>query len=143
LDPDTQEVTHNCASQGVAPTAPSGTPLPVTPRLKGNLTARYSFPIGGYDAFVQGSANHQSSASSVLSVADNQAIGNLPGFTTFDFSTGIGMHNWKLSAFVQNAFNEEGQLNRLNACANIYCYQNYHVYPIKPQYFGIKFGQKF
>ncbi len=145
LDPDTQQVTHSCTNpaQGIYPTAPAGTPLPVTPRLKGNLTARYSFPVGSYEAFVQGVANHQSSSTSVLNTVDNNAMGNLPSFTTFDFSTGFGLANWKLSAFIQNAFDEQGELSRLNACANVYCFTNYHVYGIKPQYFGIKFGQKF
>jgi outer membrane receptor protein involved in Fe transport len=139
LDPNTQQVTHSCAD----PTAPSGTPLPVTPRMKGSLTARYTVPIGEYETFVQGVANHQSSSTSNLSIAENNEMGNLPAFTTFDFSTGFGMGNWKFSAFVQNAFNEQGELNRIAACAGAYCFENYHVYPIKPQYFGVKFAQKF
>jgi hypothetical protein len=76
-------------------------------------------------------------------VAENEAMGNLEAFTTFDFSAGTGMHNWKLEAYIENAFDKRGELNRLNACANLYCYENYHVYPIKPMIFGVKFGQKF
>ena len=28
-------------------------------------------------------------------------------------------------------------------CASANCYSDYHVYPIKPMIFGVKFGQKF
>jgi len=145
LSPATQQVTNSCpsATDPNPPTAPSGTPLPVTPRMKGTLTARYTFDVGGYDTFLQGDAVHQSSARSYLETNYENAAGELPQFTTFDFSTGFGKANWKLQAFVNNAFDELGQLNRTAACANVYCYQNYHVYTIKPQMFGIKFGQKF
>jgi len=33
------------------PEAPSGTRLPVTPRFKGNLIARYTFDVGEKEAF--------------------------------------------------------------------------------------------
>ena len=139
LDPSTPLVTHDCAT----PTAPSGTQLPVTPQLKASGTARYKFDVGGYASFVQGAVTHQSVSTSNLNVAENEAMGNLEAFTTFDFSAGTGMHNWKLEAYIENAFDKRGELNRLNACANLYCYENYHVYPIKPMIFGVKFGQKF
>ena len=139
LSPETQQVVNSCPN----PTAPSGTPLPVTPRMKGNLTARYTFDVDGYETFVQGDAIHQSSASSYLETVYENAAGVLPQFTTFDFATGFGKANWKLQAYINNAFDDLGQLNRTAACANVYCYQNYHIYPSKPQEFGIKFGQKF
>ena len=53
------------------------------------------------------------------------------------------MSNWTLEAYIENAFDKRGQLGRINQCANLYCYSNYRVYPIKPMNFGIKFGQKF
>ena len=139
LDPVTQQVTHDCA----VPTAPAGTALPVTPKLKLNGTARYKFDVGGYHSFVQSAVVHQSSSSSALQVAINDEMGDLPHFTTFDFSAGTGMKNWKLEAYVQNAFDRRGQLSRVYHCANPYCYENYRVYPITPMNFGVKFGQKF
>ncbi len=62
LDPNTEQVTHDCAD----PAAPSGTALPVTPRIKTNATARYTFDVGDYKSFVQGVVNHQSSSTSAL-----------------------------------------------------------------------------
>lgn len=141
LDLVTQQVTHDCA----VPTAPAGTALPVTPKVKLNGTARYKFDIGGYHSFLQGAVVHQSSSSAALPVDINNAIGDLPHFTTFDFSVGTGVKNWKLEAYVQNAFDQRGELSRVYQCvgAGGYCYENYRVYPVKPMNYGIKFGQKF
>jgi iron complex outermembrane recepter protein len=36
------------------PQARKGTELPVSPKFKGNLTARYEFPLGSFDAHLQG-----------------------------------------------------------------------------------------
>jgi len=139
-DPSTQEVTHNCAD----PDAPSGTALPVTPKLKVNGTARYKFNLGDYQSFVQGVVIHQSSSTSALQTAQNDAIGNLPHFTTFDLSAGTAMKNWKLEAYVENVFDKRGELGRVTQCTSApICYSDYRVYPIKPMNFGVKFGEKF
>jgi iron complex outermembrane receptor protein len=132
-------VVHDCA----VPNAPTGTQLPVTPKLKANATARYKFDLADYQSFVQATVIHQGSSRSQLQGDLNDLMGNLPKFTTFDFSAGTGMNNWHLEAYIENAFDKQGQLSRLNQCAQNFCYQNYRVYPIKPMNFGIKFGQKF
>ena len=38
--------------------APNGEKLPVTPRVKGNITGRYNFPVFQYAGYVQGSAEY-------------------------------------------------------------------------------------
>lgn len=140
-DPVTEAVTHNCSDADA--NAPAGTQLPVTPKLKLNATARYKFDMGDYQSFVQGVVIHQGASTSNLDVSENELMGDLPKFTTFDFSAGTGRNNWKLEAFIDNAFDKRGQLGRVNQCANDYCYENYRVYPIRPMFFGVKFGQKF
>jgi outer membrane receptor protein involved in Fe transport len=140
LSPDTQQVSHDCTD----PAAPSGTALPVTPKLKMNGTARYKFNVGDYQSFVQGAVIHQSSSTSDLQTVQNDLTGNLPHFTTFDFSAGTGMKNWHLEAYIENAFDKRGELGRPTQCTSAaICYADYHVYPIKPMNFGVKFGQKF
>jgi outer membrane receptor protein involved in Fe transport len=140
LNTTTQQITHDCAD----PEAPSGTPLPVTPKLKVNGTARYKFDVADYQSFIQGAIIHQSSATSALQTYQESLLGNVPHFTTFDFSAGTGMNNWKVEAYVENAFGKQGQLARVTECESAaICYADYHVYPIKPMNFGIKFGQKF
>jgi iron complex outermembrane recepter protein len=139
VDQTTEQITHDCAN----PNAPAGTQLPVTPKLKANGTARYKFMVADYESFVQGSVVHQGSSTSQLDVGLNALMGDLPHFTTFDFSTGTGMHDWKVEAYIENAFDKRGELGRTNQCAAAYCYSNYRDYPIKPMNFGIKFGEKF
>jgi outer membrane receptor protein involved in Fe transport len=139
---DEEQVVHDCAPEDL--TAPSGTQLPVTPRLKGNLTARYEFKVSDYANYVQGTVIHQGSSTSQLQQTSPYNLEpNLNGFTTFDFVAGTGMHNWRVSLYVENLFNKEGVLGRINQCADAYCYANSRAYPIKPENFGIKFGQSF
>ncbi len=139
-DPSTEQVTHNCAD----PNAPAGTPLPVTPKLKLNGTARYKFDVGDYKSFLQGVVIHQSSSTSNLQVSYNDATGNVPHFTTFDFSVGTGMKDWHLEAYIENAFDKRGELARVTQCTSAaICFADYRVYAIKPMNFGLKFGQKF
>ena len=47
--------------------------------------------------------------------------------------------------WVKNVFDERGELGRFSQCNdfNFYCNDHARVYPIKPQLFGIKFGQNF
>jgi iron complex outermembrane recepter protein len=136
-------VTTSCpADEAVANV---GTQLPVTPKVKGNFTARYAFKAGEFDSFLQGAVFHQTSTRNDIQDPVATAMGDSPAFTTFDFSAGFGRDNWQLSAFIQNAFDERGEINRFAQCADIegYCQSHPRVYPIRPQYFGIKFGQKF
>jgi iron complex outermembrane recepter protein len=141
LDPATEQVRHDCSGSDL--TAPSGTQLPVTPKLKLNGTARYKFNIGDYQSFVQGTVIHQGGSTSQLQQQFNELMGDLPKFTTFDFSAGTGKDNWHVAAYVENAFDKRGQLGRVAECATDNCFTEYHVYPIKPMIFGVRFGQKF
>jgi outer membrane receptor protein involved in Fe transport len=133
----------SCASDPTALLAPSGTRLPVTPQVKGNLTARYKFDVAGYNSFVQASALHRSSSSTWLIVSQDQQTGDEAGFTTYDFSAGTGAGSWSVEAFIENAFDERGQLGRNVQCVVGDCYALARIYPAKPQFFGVKFAQKF
>ena len=139
LNLETQQITHDCP----VPTAPAGTPLPVTPRFKVNGTARYKFDFDGYASYLQGTVLHQASSTSQLNLAENDEMGNLPHFTTVDFAAGTGLGNWHVDAYIENAFGKQGELNRTAECASANCFINYRVYPVKPMNFGVKFGQKF
>ncbi len=131
----------DCSAGNIA--APKGTRLPVQPRFKITGTARYEFALGGVDGHVQGTALHQSSSSSFLGVNDNAIVGDSPGFTTFDFSVGGSKNGTSVELFIQNAFDKRGQLTHNVFTAPSTSGQFYRVYPVKPQFFGIKLGQKF
>ena len=132
--------------------APKGTRLPVQPKFKMSATARYDFPVGSVDAFVQGSMNTQTNSTSLLGVIDNSVFGSSPGFTTADFSVGGKVGNYSFQLFIQNAFDKRGSLSH-NATIGPADFENNYpggdpahftrTYPIKPQYFGLKVGTKF
>jgi outer membrane receptor protein involved in Fe transport len=129
----------NCAT----PAAPSGTRLPITPKVKLNVTARYVWTMGAYDAHVQGTALYQSSATSDLRVADRAVLGDFPSYVQADFAAGLERDNWSIEAFLRNAFDERGEIGRTTQCAVSVCGGRPYTIPTKPRLIGVKFGQKF
>ena len=120
--------------------APKGTPLPIQPRFKGNMTARYEFAMGKAKAFVQGTINHQSGTRSYLTSREADLLGRTKGFETFDFSLGAKVSGFDVSAFIENAFDKRGILSINTVCTPSICGAGRRFYPIKPQVFGIKLG---
>lgn len=134
---------NSVCTPGVPPAAPIGTQLPIQPKLKGSLTARYNFALGSLKAYAQASVQHQSSSRSFLTDAEYAAVGRVPGFDTVDFAVGGSWGQRTVQLYIQNAFDKRGELSRNTACTPTICGAYYRVYPTKPQQFGIKFGQKF
>lgn len=128
---------------GVPPAAPKGTRLPVMPRFKGTATARYEFPVGTAKGFVQGSVTHQGGTRSFLTDSDFAAVGPTKAFTTADFSVGVHWDQWRVEAFLQNAFDSRGAISLNSVCATQICGQYSRVYPTKPRFFGLKAGYDF
>jgi iron complex outermembrane receptor protein len=123
--------------------ADSGAQLPVTPKFKGALTARYKFNVGDYASFLQGSVIHQGAKAYSLQENDNAIVGEIPSFTSFDFVAGTGKGNWTLEAFIENMFDKRGIIGRVSECGVDPCVANTRAYAIKPMNFGVRFGQKF
>jgi len=123
--------------------APKGTRLPITPKFKMNATARYEFDVGAVRAFLQGGLGHQSGTTSYLEPFYNDIIGNTKGFTTVDFAGGAKWSNFSLELFIQNAFDKRGILSKNIACAITICGPYARLYPVKPQFYGIKLSQRF
>ena len=124
--------------------APKGTPLPITPKFKGNIIARYGFTLGGFDAHVQGSLSHAGKARARLRIVDYAVIGDTESNTMADLSAGLSKDNYSLELFVQNVGNEDAVLYKTSQCADSVCggVQPYGVRP-QPRTFGLKFTQKF
>lgn len=137
------------------PEAPSGARLPVTAKFKGNLTGRYTFEVGGFEAFLQGSAVHEGARETDLRTLEKGILGRLDAYTTLDLSAGIGKDNWSLDFYLRNATDERGELTRFTQCAETICgnpdrvavpgYTNGQIYtvPNQPRMFGVRFSQKF
>ncbi|SER77005.1 TonB-dependent receptor [Sphingobium sp. YR768] len=123
--------------------ADDGTRLPRQPRFKGTTSIRYDTMLGDYSGFLQGAALYQTGATQDLNVNANELLGSTKGFISFDFSGGIKKDNWTLSFFLQNAFDKRGQLTKNTFCSIDFCANSSRTFTIKPQFFGLRFGQKF
>jgi iron complex outermembrane recepter protein len=131
-----------CAPADAA--ALKGTRLPRQPRFKGNTTLRYDTSLGqGYAGYLQGTVYYQTGATQNLSTYLDSLIGDTPGFETFDFSGGVKKGNWGVELFIQNAFDRRGILTRNAFCGIVICHDSARSYPIKPQFFGLRFSRTF
>ncbi len=104
----------NCAHLPIL--AVTGQQLPFTPRFKGNVTARYTWDMMGWNAHAQASVEFQTRAYPALKVADISALGVMPGFATADFAVGADRGKTSVELFVKNAFDSRGQTNRFSEC---------------------------
>ncbi len=131
-----------CNSDG-SDWAPPGTSLPVTADFKGNLIARYSFPLGGFDAHAQGALAYTGSRESSLNVSNARILGDIPSSTFLDLSFGIANDKYAVELFVENATDEDSPLDLDVECAVDVCgSQSYGVSP-RPRTVGIRFKQDF
>jgi outer membrane receptor protein involved in Fe transport len=136
---------NSVCEPGVDPAAPSGTQLPVQPKLKATATARYDFTLGSWESFVQGTVLHQSETRPYLLTSDFESSGgsNTDGFTTFDLSAGGALNDLGLEFFLHNVFDERGVLTLNTSCAPTFCGPFARVYPTQPRIFGVRLSQRF
>ena len=128
-----------CAS----PQAPDGTALPVTPKFKANLTARYEFDIGPYESFVQASMVNQTGSWTDLRLKERAIIGRQAGYTLVDLSGGFTRDDWSASVYVKNLADKRASLNRYAECAESVCGAQTYIVPNQPRTVGVKVGRKF
>ena len=126
------------------PLAPDGQQLPVTPEFKGNLSARYSFTLGSWDAHVQGVFAYVGDRWPDLRTEQREILGKVEAYTVADFTAGLARGGYTLELFVNNAFDERGQLDRWAQCdASICGSSGTYITPIMPRTIGLRFGQRF
>lgn len=138
--------------------AADGIRLPRQPKFKGTTSIRYDTELGALSAFLQGAALYQTGSTQDLNVNSNNLLVcpeiaeemtdankscSTKGFVSFDFSGGIKTDSWSLTLFIQNAFDKRGQLTKNTFCSIDFCAGSSRTFAIKPQFFGIRFGQKF
>jgi outer membrane receptor protein involved in Fe transport len=125
------------------PQAPDGTVLPITPKFKANLTARYDFSWGDWDSYVQGSIVGQTSNWTDLRIVERGIIGKQKGYQTTDISTGMSKDGLSLSLYMKNVFDKRASLNRYAECAESVCGTQYYIVPNQPRTLGIRLGKNF
>ena len=129
-------------SVGTGPEAPSGTSLPVTPKFKGNLVARYTVPLASWDAHVQAGFVYQSSAEPLLRIVDQYSLGKLPSYGILDLSTGAARNGFSTELTLTNVTDKRAQLTRFVECTTTTCTQPY-VVPTQPFTIGLHVGYRF
>jgi outer membrane receptor protein involved in Fe transport len=130
--------------QIVGPVAPAGTNLPVAPKFKGNIIARYSLEtIGDWKPYGQVTAMYQTLTAQVLRRDQAAVVGNLPAYALVNLRLGAdslnGMH---LDFFINNLTNRLAELSRYTA-SNPSVNNQVYVLPAQPRTFGVEFGQDF
>ena len=68
-------------------------------------------------------------------------LGELPAYATVNLALGSEWERFNLELFVQNLFDERGQVSRFMQCGN--CYQRPYIVPINPRTIGLRAGAKF
>ena len=124
------------------PQAPTGTQLPSTSKVKGDLVARYAFPLGGFEAYGQGAFVYQSAQWADLRLVQRDTIGEQPAFGTLDLAFGLGKRSYAIDLFVSNVADKRGEVFRFNQCKVCSIVSNY-VVPTQPRTIALKFSQKF
>jgi iron complex outermembrane receptor protein len=126
-----------------SPLAPQGTNLPVTPKFKGNIIARYSFPeVLDWKPNVQAAFVYQTQTAPQLRIADANAVGMQPAYGVADVSGGIERNGMNIQLVVTNVTDKLAQLTRFEECTISSCTQPYAI-PIQPRTVTIKFAQRF
>jgi iron complex outermembrane recepter protein len=128
----------------IGPQAPSGTNLPVTPKFKGNMLARYTFDeVAGWKPFTQASWVYQTQTTPQLRVDFAESLGKQPAYGLVDLTGGATLNDRTTVQFiVTNVADRRAELTRFAATVPNVDNQPYFI-PGQPRTFTIKFGQKF
>lgn len=123
--------------------APKGTPLPETPDFKGNVVARYSFPIGQYNAYVQGAFVYVGERRSSLQPEDFEIRGDFPALTFVDLAAGIQIEQWSFDLFIKNATNQDKPWYDTAQCRFSTCGDQRYIIRERPITFTLKASRDF
>ncbi len=132
--------------------AEAGTQLPVTAKFKGNAIGRYDFPLGEWDAHVQGAVSHIGRRRSDLRDVENGIKGSFDPFTTVDLSIGMKNDKLRFELFATNLFDVRGVINSGVQCLETTCGDPdgdsgtggvFYDFVTRPRIIGIKAGFDF
>ncbi|HZF25309.1 MAG TPA: TonB-dependent receptor [Steroidobacteraceae bacterium] len=140
---------QDCAANFPESFAPSGTELPVTPKFKANVIARYTFNVAQFDAHLQGAYVYQGESRSALMPVENNILGQQDAYGIADFTFGVEKNGLSIELFINNAFDERAPLYRYAECDSSICGAGVTQPGIiytgtnEPRTFGITLGQRF
>src|SRR5579863_625497 len=132
------------------PEAPKGTELPLTAKVKGNITARYVFNAFGNDAYFQAAGFFEGRRRTDLRILENSLIGDMPGYGSVDLSAGMKKDLWSFDVYAKNIFDSRGEIDRYAECIITVCVNpgsnapgQYYINPIQPRTIGFRVTRNF
>jgi outer membrane receptor protein involved in Fe transport len=130
-------------TQFVGPLAAKGTQLPVVPKFKGNVVARYTYNgPDDLEPFLQASWVYQTSTRPLLRSDETETVGMQPAYGLLDLAAGYQQRGMELQLLVTNATDRRAELTRFVQTNPVYDNQPY-VIPAQPRTFVLKFSQRF
>ncbi len=137
----------NTYADGIAapngPEAPSGTQLPVAPKFKMNLVARYTWTSGDWESNVQAAGMYQTETEPLLRLIDQIALGPMPAYALFDLSAGSEHNNFWFKLALTNVLDKRAELTRFVECATTTCGPQPYAIPTQPRTIALTVGQRF
>jgi outer membrane receptor protein involved in Fe transport len=133
----------NPVTECADPQAPKGTELPLTAKVKGNITARYNFAFHGMESYLQAATFFEGRRTSDLRLVEREITGDMPGYGTVDFAMGFKKDLWSFDVFLKNAFDNRGQLARYSECATAVCGAQTYVVPVQPRMLALRVTRDF
>jgi iron complex outermembrane recepter protein len=101
--------------------AKKGVQLPGSPTFKGDLIAKYSFNVGGFDGDIQGSYVYQNEVVADLIPWNRQWTGNQGAYGIADFSASLRKDEYTFTFYIDNAFDERADLYKYQECQTYMC----------------------
>jgi iron complex outermembrane recepter protein len=134
--------------------APAGTRLPLTAKIKANLTGRYEFQLGALEGHFQGSVVHEGRRKSDLRLLERGILGDLDSYTLVDLTTGVKSGTWTAELFVKNLFDVNGDVGNGIQCVETVCGTDLrplgfasgpkiYTFVTQPRTIGLRVGTKF
>jgi outer membrane receptor protein involved in Fe transport len=137
---------EDCTAPGDYVVSRSHTQLPITPKLKATVTARYSWPQSGGTAHLQGTVAYRGSASADIRQVNDFGVdpvtylGRLRASTVVNFSAGFDTGLYSAELVLNNLFNDRNETSRFVSCG--VCERTY-VLAGPPRTVGLRAGFKF
>ena len=125
------------------PLAPKGAQLPITPKIKGNITARYTFDAWGNEAYGQIAAFGTGRRRSDLRTLEGGILGDLPGYGTVDISAGMKKDKWAFDVYMKNMFDNRGEIANYAECQATVCGGTTYIIPTMPRTIGMRVTRDF
>ena len=129
--------------QWTPPLAPAGTNLPVVPKFKGSIVARYTFgAVNNLTPYAQVAYVYQSQTSPQLQGDIDQILGMMPAYGILDLAAGTSLDNFNVELYCSNCGDKRAQLSRFTN-TNPLADNQVYILPATPRTIGIKFSQRF